>query len=209
VTFSMRRGTFDPDLKEALRRALNKEIRSLLPTQRYVRGAFCGGTLCQEAIEILSTRVSPIYSNTHAPAVTEMSDPLRSVGHTLVDLGDDLFTVGRPHPMIDPSLRNARILDEAKDKETAIVLFDLVLGYGSHADPAKELAVTLEKAAKIANEDGRKLLFVGSITGTQGDYQDLERQRIRLQESGALLLPSNAQAAMFAALLTERLEGTK
>ncbi|NLB34878.1 MAG: hypothetical protein GX817_03550 [Elusimicrobia bacterium] len=112
-------------------------------------------------------------------------------------MGADEFTQGRPHPMIDLSLRNKRILEEAMDPEVGVILFDLVLGYGAHPDPASEMAETLKSLA------GKKLM-VASVCGTDADPQNFSRQTEILKELGVILLPTNAQAARFSAQVIRR-----
>jgi hypothetical protein len=131
-------------------------------------------------------------------------DVWRSEGHTVIDLGDDAFTRGRPHPMIDQTLRRERILQEATDPEVAVILFDVVLGYGAHPDPAPELAIALDQARALAAPAGRQLALVGSVCGTAGDPQDLPRQEAVLKDAGVLLAESNAQAVRLAAAVARR-----
>jgi FdrA protein len=170
----------------------------LAPGQRYVRGLYSGGTFCYEALLLLTEAFGPIASNTPLERELMLADVWRSERHTVVDLGDDAFTRGRPHPMIDQTLRRERMLHEAADPEVAVILFDVVLGYGAHPDPASELAVTLEEARALARAAGRDLAFVGSVCGTAGDPQDLPRQEAALREAGVLLADSNAQAVRLA-----------
>jgi hypothetical protein len=167
--------------------------------QRYIRGLFSGGTFCYEAVLLLDERLNDVYSNTPVRREGELSDLWHSHHHTMIDLGDDVFTRGRPHPMIDYRLRNERIIKEAEDPETAVILLDVVLGYGSNADPARELLPALRRAREIAVKQSRSLLFVGHICGTQGDPQGLERQASALSQAGMVLAESNAQAVRLAA----------
>ena len=151
--------------------------------QRFVRGLFSGGTLCQEAALILD------QSAGHA------------AGHSMIDLGDDEFTVGRPHPMIDFHLRNERMALAAEDPTTAVVLLDVVLGYGAHPDPAGVLLPAVLRARERAEGLGHAIAFIASVCGTAADPQDLPRQEETLEKNGVILAPSNAQAARLAALL--------
>ena len=121
--------------------------------------------------------------------------------YTLVDLGDDEFTVGRPHPMIDARLRTERILAVGADGAAAVLLLDVVLGYGSHPDPAGALLQAIDGARECAAEDGRYLAVVASVCGTRGDPQNLAEQEAKLSAAGVVLAPSNAQAARVAALI--------
>jgi len=147
-----------------------------------VLGLYTGGTLAHEA-EILI-------------------EPLLGTGRLRVlDLGADEFTVGRPHPMLDPEARAARVREAGRDASVGVLLVDLVLGRGAHPDPATPLAGAIRDARARARADGRALAVVASVVGTAGDPQGLAGQVAALEAAGALVLPSNAQAARFAALL--------
>ena len=174
------------------------------PGQRYIRGLFCGGTLCYEALLLLAEDGGAVYSNTPLDPKFGLEDFAPSREHTCIDLGGAAFTRGRPHPMIDQRHRTQRVLDEARDPETAVILFDVVLGHGAHDDPATELAAAVEAARTIAADDGRDLGFVASVCGTDRDPQDLRRQAARLREAGVALAPSNAQAVRLAASTVHR-----
>ena len=174
-------------------------VPKLAPGQRYVRGLYSGGTFCYEALLLLSEALGPVASNTPLEPDCRLADVWRSRGHTAIDLGDDVFTRGRPHPMIDQTLRIERLHKEAADPQVAVILFDLVLGYGAHPDPGAELGPAIGSARAAAERAGRPLAFVGSICGTAGDPQDLGRQEAALREAGVLLAESNAQAVRIAA----------
>lgn len=169
--------------------------------QRFVRGLYSGGTFCYEASALLGAALGEVWSNAPVQARMRLANVHESRGHTLIDLGDDDFTRGRPHPMIDFRLRNERILAEARDPEVAVILLDVVLGHGAHADPAAELAPVLAKARAVAKKGGRPLALVGFVCGTGEDPQGLARQQKALREAGMLLCDSNAQAARCAAAL--------
>jgi hypothetical protein len=169
--------------------------------QKYVRGLYSGGTFCYEATLLLGETLSPIASNTPVGKATALADVWRSEGHTLVDLGDDVFTRGRPHPMIDHRLRNERMAAEAADPETAVLLLDVVLGYGSHPDPAAEVVPAVRAAKSVAAEAGRTLAVVGFVCGTEGDPQGLAAQEAALREAGVMLAGSNAEAVRLAAAI--------
>jgi FdrA protein len=177
------------------------------PDQKYIRGLYSGGTFCYEALLLLTDAFGPIASNTPLQPESMLADVWRSERHTVIDLGDDAFTRGRPHPMIDQTLRQERILQEAADPEVAVILFDVVLGYGAHPDPAGALAATLEEARTLAAATGRRLALVGSVCGTAGDPQDLPRQEAALRAAGVLLAESNAQAVRLAAQIAGRTSG--
>jgi len=171
--------------------------------QRYVRGLFSGGTFCYEAMLLMRRDLGPVFSNVPLSPDTALADVHKSRGHTCLDLGSDEFTVGRPHPMIDMAARQERILQEARDPEAALLLLDIVLGYGAHNDPAGALAPTLVEAKRMAEAAGRQLSIVASICGTERDPQGFASQERALQEAGVLLAPSNAAAARLAAAIAD------
>jgi FdrA protein len=155
----------------------------------YIRGLYCGGTLCDEAMMIASERVGEVASNIPLRPEWRLESVHESRGHTFVDFGEDELTEGRAHPMIDPSLRTERLRREAADPEVGVVLLDVVLGYGAHPDPAEELAPA------IAAADAQVIV---ALCGAARDPQDLEAQRRRLEEAGAVVTRSNAHAARMA-----------
>jgi FdrA protein len=170
--------------------------------QRYLRGLFSGGTLCYEAQVIWKDLLaSPVYSNAPLPGGPALADSTKSYAHTAVDLGEEEFTVGRPHPMIDNDLRIRRLLQEVRDPETAVVMLDVVLGYGAHPDPAGELTPAIRQARSLAASAGRELLVVTSVTGTQGDPQGLDLTVSALEEAGAVVCDSNAAAARLTGMI--------
>ena len=148
-------------------------------------GLYTGGTLAHEARLLLEPLLGPLDTGAAA--------------HRVIDLGADEFTVGRPHPMIDPSERGARI--RAVAPEVGVLLVDIVLGRAAHADPAQPLAAAVRDARTAAAREGRSLAVVASVVGTEADPQDLRAQTAALEAAGIEVLPSNAQACRFAALL--------
>lgn len=176
------------------------------PEQKWLRGLYTGGTLCSEALLFLEQELGSVYSNISQGQSLLLNDPHLSYEHTAVDLGDDEFTQGRPHPMIEPSIRGERIKAEAKDREVAVLLFDVVLGYGCHDDPVGVIAPQIEAAMTSAANRGGKLVAVASVIGTDEDPQNREAQVNKLKELGVHVLPSNYQAIKFAAAVIKKLE---
>ena len=170
-------------------------------SQRFVRGLYSGGTFCYEASMLLGARFDDTWSNASLRDERALDDPWKSRAHTVVDLGDDVFTRGRPHPMIDHRLRNARMLKEAGDPGVAVILLDIVLGHGAHADPASVMVPAIEAARARAAKGGRRIAFVGFICGTAADPQDLGNQTKSFEQAGVLLGQSNADAVAMAAAL--------
>ncbi|HEY6512579.1 MAG TPA: acyl-CoA synthetase FdrA [Burkholderiaceae bacterium] len=182
--------------------AVEKLAAGMAPGQRAVRALFTGGTFCYEAQLVFIARGLACSSNAPAKgAATFDSHAGRFEGHVLLDLGDDDYTRGRPHPMIDPSLRDAAIRAQGADPDTAVILFDVVLGFGSHDDPAHGLAAALADAQREARAQGRTLALIGHVCGTDGDPQDKAAQVRQLEAVGALIVGSNVEAAWLAAHL--------
>ena len=165
-------------------------------SQKYVRGLYSGGTFSYEAMILLTEMLGPIHSAAPLASEQKLDNPWQSREHTVLDLGDDVFTRGRPHPMIDHRLRNERILQEAMDPETAVILLDIVLGFGSHENPAEDLAVAISEARRATTTN--EPIFIGFVCGTKNDPQNLEKQETMMSEVGVLLMESNAQAARLA-----------
>ncbi|MGI9533452.1 MAG: acyl-CoA synthetase FdrA [Thermodesulfobacteriota bacterium] len=179
-------------------------LNSLNHSQLYVRGLFSGGTLCYEAQKILTSALGQIYSNVPLSKDFKLKDSNKSLEHSCIDLGEEELTVGRPHPMIDSTLRSERIIQEAKDPGTAIILFDVVLGYSASPDPAGDLLPAIEKAKDIAKSRNRSLAFITSVCGTEDDIQDREVQEERLRNAGVQVVSTNAQAARAAGWIASR-----
>ena len=162
-------------------------------TNRYMRGLFSGGTLAFEATLGLQTVLSPLYSNTPITDSQKLADPLKSSANTIVDLGDDIFMVGRLHPMIDNDLRIRRLRQEADDPEVGLILLDVVLGEGAHPDPASEFVPVFQEIKAKKPE----LEIVVIVIGTNIDPQKLGSQANRLREAGAVIFPNVESASDF------------
>ena len=175
---------------------IDERCASMAATQHAVRALFTGGTFCYEAQLAFNARGLPCRSN--APTHDSLPFDGRFDGHVMLDLGDDDYTRGRPHPMIDPSVRDAMVRAQGADPNTAAILFDVVLGYGAHADPAQSLASALADAQVQARAQRRTLALIGHVCGTEGDPQDRAAQMRLLQEVGAILADSNIEAALLA-----------
>ncbi len=179
-------------------------IGRLAPSQRYVRGLFSGGTLCAECVGLLQSQLQPFYSNVPVGAALTHQGAGPSRAHTVLDLGADIFTVGRLHPMLDMSLRNLRLDQEAADPEVAVILLDLVLGEGVHPDPAGALAPAIIRARAAAAKAGRSLAVVASVCGTDQDPQHRALQVERLEAAGVLVEDTNARAVVLAGMIASR-----
>lgn len=176
-------------------------ISQRAPAGARVVGFFCGGTLCQETWNILSQAGLDVRSNVAGDKAKKIHADEQVSGHVVWDLGDDAFTVGKPHPMIEPSLRDERVASAGTDASVGIILADCVIGYGAHENPAASLGEAAASAFSAAEEDGRRLAIVASVTGTEQDPQHLDRQRRILEAAGVTVASSNAAAAHLAAHL--------
>jgi FdrA protein len=176
------------------------------PGQRYLRGLFSGGTLAYEALLLLQEYLPSVYSNAPLKKELRLANSLVSQEHTIVDLGEDEFTVGRLHPMMDNDLRIRRLQQEAQDPQVAVILLDVVLGYGAHPDPASELAPAIARARAGAQEAGRYLEVVAVVVGTDEDPQDLGAQMQKLEEAGARVDTSNEASARYVGRLLRALQ---
>ena len=163
--------------------------------RRALRGLFCGGTLATEAHAVLAAAGLDVASNP-APAAMFGSN----VRHAVMDLGADEYTVGRPHPMIDPVIRTTRLREALADPGVAVVLLDVVLGFGAHPDPARPICDAIRDA------NGDLPVVVASICGTRDDPQDRGRQATMLGAAGVVVAPSNADAATVAAEIVNHVD---
>jgi FdrA protein len=159
--------------------------------QKYFRGLFSGGTLAYEAQHILAGYIPKVWANAPINKEYKMANSMLSQEHSIIDLGEDEFTVGRLHPMMDNELRIRRIYEEANDPEVAVIMLDVVIGYGSHPDPASELAPAIAKALETAKKASRHLEVVCVVTGTDEDPQDINSQIEQLKRVGAWVHTSN------------------
>jgi succinyl-CoA synthetase alpha subunit len=182
----------DAELKDTAKKIAGK----LNKNQKYLRALFTGGTFCSETQILLNNILDKVYSNAPTGKSEKLSDSWKSEKHTIVDLGEDEFTVGKPHPMIDFSTRNERIIDEVNDPETAVILLDNVLGYGSNLTPLPDFLPTLEKANQILKEKKIYIPMICSVTGTDKDPQSRTVMVNALEKAGLIIVDSNAAASM-------------
>ncbi|MFV5992168.1 acyl-CoA synthetase FdrA [Streptomyces sp. NPDC056231] len=183
------------------------EVAALLkPEQRFVRGLFCGGTLCDESMYAMLESGDDVWSNIQKDPERRLTADSPSTGHTFLDFGDDDFTNGRPHPMIDPSLRLARLVEEAKDPEVAAVVMDFVLGFGAHEDPVGVTLPAIEQAKGIAAEAGRHLEIVGYVLGTDLDTPASADQIAALQAAGVTVTRSSTETGQFARAIARKVK---
>ncbi|MEE2694444.1 MAG: hypothetical protein VX884_03050 [Pseudomonadota bacterium] len=171
--------------------------------RKYLRGLYCGGTFCLEAFQLLQKKLHPLSSNVAYDVRYRMKDPWSSSGHVLIDLGDDIFTRGRPHPMIDHRVRNERLRQEAMDPEAAVILFDVVLGTGANDSPVEAMAPILKEiqGGKMFSDVGP--LLCAFVCGTKNDPQSFSRQCAALEKLGVNIFRSSTESTRAAARILE------
>ena len=174
---------------------LDKPNVSTLDKDKVVKGLYSGGTLAAEAGMLISEALNL------EGLVKQEGYILHSHGYDVIDLGDDIYTQGKPHPMIDPEVRIQKIEEYAEDEQTGIILFDVVLGYGAHEDMVGALLPAIEAAQTKAKTAGGDLYFVATVCGTTKDPQNYQDAVDRLKAAGVYVAESNAKAVQLALLL--------
>jgi FdrA protein len=198
VVQTLRRlGRLAPDLSGTMVDEVEQAIDGLSPHRTVIHGLFSGGTLCYEALAVLGRVVGPVYSN--IPLDPRHGVPAPDGAHVCLDLGEEEYTRGRPHPMIDPEARLALIDAAGKRGDVAVVLVDVVLGHGAHDDPAGAIAEVSERITP-----GGGPVVVAHVVGTPDDPQGLDGQERRLRDAGCIVAPTGAQAALAAAAIARR-----
>jgi FdrA protein len=191
-------GAAPPDPGAGLASLVSSALAGLEPARRSLLGLFSGGTLCYESMVVMSRYLGAIHSNT--PLNYSWGIPAPSGAHVCLDLGEEEYTRGRPHPMIDPGDRAERIAAAPDDPSVGVVLIDVVLGYGGHADPASVLAPACRSVT--AQTGGPRV--VAYVLGTEADPQVRSKQCAALEEAGCLLAPTATRAALLAAAIAAR-----
>ncbi len=171
---------------------LRQRVHALAPERRHLRGLFSGGTLCYEALFLLKDAI-PVESNVALTEDLKLHYPAKGARHCCVDLGEDEFTQGRPHPIIDLGLRLERMAEDMADPTVRAILLDVVLGYGAHPDPAAELSEAIGRFRRGLADGGPVIL--AHVCGTDADPQNMSRQEEVLRQAGVFLYPTNALAA--------------
>lgn len=182
---------------EGVRDDAAASAKTALARERGILGLYTGGTLAGEAAVMLETALGTVGDHSsHTDGFMLNRD-----GHVIIDLGDDVYTQGKPHPMIAPQNRVEFIRGIADDATVGVVLLDFVLGFGAHDDMAGETIPALREVRKQAAATGRDLRFVATICGTEGDPQGIAAQKRALEEAGVLVALSNASAVATALAL--------
>ena len=176
-------------------------LDGLGPARHRIVGLYAGGTLAQESVQAIARALGA----DGVPHGDEPGSLLDVGGHIVLDLGDDAYTRGRPHPLIDAQLRNERLAAEARAGGVALFLLDVILGYGAHADPAAALRPALEQARAVAGANGETARVLVSLTGTDDDPQDYAMQRRAFEDMGVVVGQSSSVAALAAGHVAQAL----
>lgn len=185
-----------PDTSAGLVARVAAQLDGLAPERTLVRGLFSGGTLCYESLVVLADALGPVHSNT--PIDKCLGLPAPGGAHTCLDLGEEEYTKGRPHPMIDPEARIEMLRAAGAEPDVAAIILDVVLGHGAHDDPAAELGPV---CAAITAAGPRVVVYV---LGTEADPQGLSRQRAAFEAAGCLVTETAARASLAAAAVARR-----
>ena len=173
-------------------KALDERIAKLDSQRKYMRGLFSGGTLCYESLVILDDKFD-IESNVPLRKELFLEAPTKGKKHCCVDLGEDEFTRGIPHPIIDTGLRGQRLEEDMRDPTCRVIMMDIVLGFGADPDPASKFAAIINRVRKDLPDGGPTI--VCSVCGTDADPQSCAQQEKTLEDAGCFVFPTNAQAA--------------
>ena len=158
-----------------------------------IKAYYSGGTLAGEAAMLIKDAL-----NLDTPPEKAEGFMLKHGGHIVVDLGDDVYTQGKPHPMIDPAKRIECMQEATDDSSTGVILFDIMLGYGSHEDMAGALLPTINELKQKAENEGRKLFFIATVCGTRHDYQGYDEAVNKLKNAGVIVCETNKLASQMA-----------
>lgn len=183
---------------EQLKAIAAEAVVGMAPEQKYVRGAYSGGTYMDEAMRAMWDATGGIWSNAPLHKQWQLADSHRSLEHTCIDYGEEEFTLGRPHPAIDAGVRKPAILREAADPTVAVIALDFILTPPGHMDPAGFVLEDIRKAQQMAAQRGGKLVFIASVLGTTADFQDIRQQQKKLADAGVIVCSTNYRASQLA-----------
>lgn len=188
--------------EEEIDRIVRQEMGQYADGQKYFRGLYCGGTFTEEGL-LYYSRIPGIvlYSNLETRYAEKLADSHKSVGNTILDMGAEDFTGEAPHPVFDPKLRIKRLIQEASDEETAVILLDFITGPGVAQDPVGPVADV------IRNMNGRRhITYIANICGSAQDPQNVKEAERILQEAGVIVTPCSYESARLAGALMKALK---
>ena len=173
--------SFNIETDEEIKAIAKREAKLIKPEQKYLRGLYSGGTLCYESMLVLRDYIGDVYSNTPLNNTMKLEDATKPTGNCCIDYGDDQFTVGRAHPMIDTTLREEEFMKEIEKDDVAVIIMDVVIGYGTHKDPAGVLQKELNKQNKTRAK-GKHVPIICYVCGTDEDPQNWTEQNQNLKK---------------------------
>ena len=183
-----------------------EEVKKYAPEQKYLRGLYTGGTYMDEAANAMIPRIGTIWSNCPIQPEWKLEDSYVSRENACVDYGEEEFTLGRPHPAIDPSIRKPAILREAMDPEVAVILLDFILTPPGHMDPTGFVIDDIKMAQQMAESEGRHITFIASVLGSTADFQDKNKQERQLRDAGVIVCQTNYRAAVLASEIIRQIK---
>lgn len=192
--------------EEDLVKIASEEVKKYAPQQKCLRGLYTGGTYMDEAANAMIPRIGTIWSNCPIQPEWKLENSYVSKDNSCVDYGEEEFTLGRPHPAIDPSIRKPAILREAMDPEVAVIVLDFILTPPGHMDPTGYLLDDVKMAQQVAEAEGRYLTFIASVLGTTADLQDKNKQERQLREAGVIVCQTNYRAAVLASEIIRQIK---
>jgi FdrA protein len=211
VAKQLGRSNFKKSLEEiyipskTLRKRLEKEWLKLHKNQKYIRALLTGGTFAYETQVILNgIPLKNIFSNVPISGSQALPSSSKSLMNSVIDLGEEEFTEGRAHPMIDPTIRKLRLIEEAMDPKVAVILLDFVLGYGSNTDPVGAIINEIRDAKANVERQGGHLSIVAHVCGTRKDPQNYESSIQLLKKADVLVMPTNAFATIASLIIVSR-----
>ena len=201
--------TCDLQTDEELDRIAAETVQGMAPGQKYLRGLFTGGTYMEEAMRAITPIAGRVYSNAPLSEELRLADSLVSVENTCVDVGEDEFTMGKPHPTMEPSGRKPFIVKEGSDPEVCTLLLDFIFAVSANTDPVGVVLEDIRAAMANAKAHGGRLAVVAALCGTDSDFQNYAEQKRKLEEAGVYVCQTNRLAAKLAANITALQNGGK
>ena len=201
--------TCDLQTDEELDAIAAEAVKGMSASQKYLRGLFTGGTYMEEAMRTITPIAGKVYSNAPLNPELLLEDSLVSVENTCVDVGEDEFTQGKPHPTMEPSGRKPFIVKEGSDPEVAVLLLDFIFAVSANTDPVGVVLEDIEAAMANAKARGGRLAVVAALCGTDSDFQNYAEQKRKLEEAGVYVCQTNRLAAKLAAKITALQNGGK
>ena len=201
--------TCDLQTDEELDRIAAEAVQGMAPGQKYLRGLFTGGTYMEEAMRAITPIAGKVYSNAPLSEELRLADSLVSVENTCVDVGEDEFTMGKPHPTMEPSGRKPFIVKEGSDPEVCTLLLDFIFAVSANTDPVGVVLEDIRAAMANAKAHGGRLAVVAALCGTDSDFQNYAEQKRKLEEAGVYVCQTNRLAAKLAAKITALQNGGK